>query len=420
MYNLCLMATIKKPLKILYNEYHASIPSKNLSPQGGPLRFAQNFREFFLNGGSYELCPVIFSYANKSVEPFLRTTKTTNGIFTEVVYDSQFVRSSYKMDLTKKQLIEYFAPILQKLEEVFDTQQPDVVFLNGFSLSNWWLLYVAHKKKVPVVIQHAGIWKKEIMRSKDTFSATLRKTFYDMERDTINWCASHIFLNEFSRDVFINLYKIKKTSLFSSVVIPLPISLPVVSKTKKDTNYDETSRIAIGMVARWDSIKNHSAMLRLATSSNKPARWHMNTVVSQSASKSEFAKQYRKNVGIVEPMSPEKLTQFYESMDIVILPSNFDVSPTVAAESLLVGVPVIISDQVGWVDAFIKHGLKDHIVAPKISGTAFVDRIKTVLGDYKNNSKKYTALVSQIRKDHAPTTVFKQYATLFSSVARQH
>jgi len=411
------MATIKKPLKILYNEYHSSIPSKKISPQGGPLRFSQNFRNFFLAEGAFELSPLLFSYGDEFVKPFSRVTKVGSLSFNEIVYDSGYVRKSYKMDLSKSQLIQYFQPILEELETVFDLQKPDVVFLNGFSLANWWILYVAHKKNVPVVIQHAGIWKKEIMRGKDTFSAALRKIFYDMERDTIKWCAHHIFLNEFSKKVFMNLYSIKRQKSFASSIIPLPIELPVFTVSHK-SKYNKEGIVNIGMVARWDSIKNHSALLRLAQSTIRPKNWMMHSVVAVNASRSDFAKEYVSFINIVEPMPPEKLTGFYQAMDIILLPSNFDVSPTVAAEALLVGKPVIISDQVGWVNDFIKFGLKDHIVSPKISGAALVLTIQNVVHATTTNNKKYTSLVKQIRYDHEPKRVFKQYASVFNSVVK--
>ncbi|MBY0328665.1 hypothetical protein K2Q02_01045, partial [Patescibacteria group bacterium] len=99
------MARIKKTLKILYNEYHSSISSKNISPQGGPLRFSHNFRKFFLAGGAFELSPVLFSYGDGSVKPFSRVTKANGLSFNEIVYDPEYVRKSYTMDLSKSQLV---------------------------------------------------------------------------------------------------------------------------------------------------------------------------------------------------------------------------------------------------------------------------------------------------------------------------
>ncbi|MBY0328594.1 glycosyltransferase, partial [Patescibacteria group bacterium] len=242
-----------------------------------------------------------------------------------------------------------------------------------------------------------------------------RKTFYDMERDTIKWCAHHIFLNEFSKNVFIDLYTIKRQKSFASSVIPLPIELPVLTTSNKTTRNKEAA-VNIGMVARWDSIKNHSALLRLAQSAIRPKNWTIHSVVAVNASRSDFAKEYVNSITIVEPMPPEKLTRFYEAMDVILLPSNFDVSPTVAAEALLVGKPVIISDQVGWVNDFITVGLKDHVISPNISGTALVNTIRDVVSAINTNSKKYATLVKQIRYDHEPKRVFTEYASVFNSV----
>lgn len=49
-------------------------------------------------------------------------------------------------------------------------------------------------------------------------------------------------------------------------------------------------------------------------------------------------------------------------MDLMILPSHFDVSPHVVPEALFNGVPTLISPNVGWVSDYQRTGAKNWII----------------------------------------------------------
>lgn len=405
---------MKRKINILYNESHSNLHTQTLNPQGGPSRFSQSFRDYFLAKKEVNLIPVLFSHEDGNKKPYIRTTSQDSKEFFELVYDRNSINSFYKKNITKPHLIKHLAPWIAQLEEFFEGKKPDLIFLNGFGLTNWMLLHVAHKKNIPVAIQHAGVWKKEVQRVKEGFSPAIRKIFYDLERDTARWCAMHIFLNTYSKKVFMDAYKKALKKKIPSIVIPLPISVAAIPKNKKN----KSGKVSIGIVARWDSIKNHTAILRLASSKFLPSHWSVNAV-TRIPRPSDFSKKYTEVVTIHKPMSPELLTNFYASTDITILLSHFDVSPTVIAESFAAGTPVIISDKVGWQDEYKACGLEDHIVPTRIGGKTLVAVIKKVLSQQSKNTTKYKKFSKYVARTHSPKKVFDDYFSLFQSITNK-
>src|SRR5690606_22698206 len=116
--------------------------------------------------------------------------------------------------------------------------------------------------------------------------------------------------------------------------------------------------LSVGAVGRWDMIKNHGALDRLGSYVRKAKLdWKVLVVTKPSVRASQtFLKRYRSHVTLVNPMHPQDLLTWYRGIDILIVPSRFDVSPTVVLEAISLGKPVIISDRVGWGDVFRKHG----------------------------------------------------------------
>lgn len=405
---------MQQKINILYNETHSNLHTNTLNPQGGPSRFSQSFRKYFLDKKEFELTPVLFSHEKDNKKPYVRRISINSEDFFELVYERTLINSLYKKDITKSELINYLAPWIEQLNKIFDTTKPDIVFLNGYALTNWMIMYVAHSRKVSVVIQHAGIWRKEVQRVKEGFSPAIRKIFYDLERDTARWCKMHIFLNTYSKEVFMNAYQKSVQNKIPSIVIPLPISIAATPKKKEMIK----NEIFIGVVARWDSIKNHTAIFRLASSSFLPSNWNVN-VVTHIPKPSNFSTKYVKVINIHEPMSPELLTNFYASTNVTLLLSHFDVSPTVVAESFAAGTPVIISNKVGWQDEYKACGLENYIVNSEVAGKTLIKVIQKVLSEKSKNSDKYKKFSQYISKEHSPKKIFDEYSSLFISISNK-
>jgi len=405
--------------RILYNDSDINIKESSRHPQGGVTRFAQIFNAYFGNQEDITLIPFLFSPYNDDRDPVVRHKITSNDQYAEVSYDRSIIRALHYEELTKNQFIKRLAPIFDRIQLFMSEIKPDVIFLNGFAISNWMLMYVGHKLSIPVVIQHAGIWKVEIMSTLKSFPFKIKRNFYSLERDTVKYCSHHIFLTESSRQQFQKLYVSEKTvQKFKdhSSVIPLPVDVKNTAKRKK---LSKDGVVEIGMVARWDAIKNHTAVLKLANAKNKPLGWHIQTVSKIPNKEFDFINRYVSKIDIVTPMSPEKIVSFYKKMDITILPSHFETFGGVVVESLLAGTPVVISDKVGVVGLYDKFGLQDHIIKTNISGNKLVEVIKNIIFNQDNNEVKYERLRKYIIDNFNSESVLSKYLKLFKAYSNQ-
>jgi len=400
-------------LKVLFSDSHVNLPGSTIIAQGGPERFAQNFTSFFQeNVPDIELVSILFSDNKKREDIYVRKTTASRDYY-EVVFPKTSLHESYGKNFTKVAFLSFLTPWLEQVNQVFEHTDPDIVFLNGYNISNWFILETAYRRRVPVCIQHAGIAKKELLGAQRHFSPSVRRILIGFEKEIIKKSAYQIFLNVFSRDVF---FEIHNTPLDSRLqkkisIVPLPVDITPVTPI----NLASKSEYHIGMVARWDSIKNHRAILRLATFiKNKKLSLQLEVVTKWRVDLvSAFKDRYEKVVTIVPQMLPDSLPHFFEKQDITIIPSNFDVSPTVLMESLLAGTPAIISDRVGWVSDYHTFGLSDMIIRPTASGRTIAETIDRLVQHKDTYIPRFQKLQQKILKDHNPANVFPQYYQIF-------
>ncbi len=404
-------------IRVIFNDAHANLPSNSYIPQGGVASFARKLCNYFDETfPEIELVSLLFSHNANSKDIYIKET-IGNHKYYELFYPREKLIKSYKKEYTKKEYTKFLEPWLKQVDSVFEKIQPNIVFLNGFSLSNWLILETAHRRKVPVCIQHAGIWKKEISTSVGAFSSSIKKIFNSYEKDAFRNASHQIFLNEFSRDVFFSLHNIPKNNkTFSKTsVIPLPIEIKKYSKiiipNKKHYN--------IGSVARWDRIKNHDAILRLAKYLKENSLPMSIKVVTNwnNLTMTDYKKEYCKFIEIIKPMSPEKLKDFYSTQDIIIIPSRFDVSPTVLMEAILSGKPVIISNNVGWISDYNKFNLNKLIINSNSSGKVIYNTINELISNKDKYIKLFTKMQQKIIIKHDTEVVFKQYYNIFKKIS---
>lgn len=403
----------KEQLIVAYNDSRSVLENINIT-EGGPARFSFQFRDFFSK--KVTLKPLIFSYIKeKGFLPELKKHKIGKDVFFEVVYDATDLHLMYKGDFSKSDFNKELSSVIDLVVRWFQENEVNLVFLNGFSLMNWVFLKAAHIAGLPIVSQHAGVWKKEIFISgQGAFSAQTRKAFYDMERDLFRFSTHHIFLNNFTKKVFSDCYNCVDIINKKSSVVPLPIDF------KNNQKRLSQKGVQIGMVARWDKIKNPSAFLRLAESKYKPEDWDFHSVVKISPTNTNpFVKKYKEFIKIHEPMDHNSLAKFYKGLDLLILPSHFETFGGVAAESFLSDTPVIVSKNAGFSEILKKFQLYEHIIDPSISGKKMVKTIEQILKNKDRNKKKYDLLIQYLKKEHNPEKVFSAYSTIFTKVANK-
>ncbi len=305
---------------------------------------------------------------------------------------------------------DHFAEEIARLRRLMVTLAPDVVFLNGFSVFVWMLFAAASAEGIPTVMQHAGIFSKEVLMYADRFSSSARRAFLAMERQTILSATEHIFLNKTSQAAFIA--SVGTVSPQHTHIIPLPYETALID-TAPAGQRRTGAALRIGCVARWDRIKNHQALLRLAkTAHDMKLPWLFETVTSipHTTYRMQMKRSYQRYITVHPPMKRAALKQFYQSMDLMVLPSHFDVSPTVVLEAALAGIPTLITPEVGWADTYRNHKLDTYIMDFSDS-VAVVQRIQAL-------QKKRAPLSFQrfLLKNHAPERVFGAYVRLFRSI----
>ncbi|MEO5646099.1 MAG: glycosyltransferase family 4 protein [Candidatus Paceibacterota bacterium] len=405
-------------IRVLFNDAHVNMPGSKQIPQGGPARFAQNFSHYFAaHSKNISLISILFTHDELAKSVSFRKTTAASHDYYEVTYHSASLSNTFKNDYSKASYIDILSPWIKQIDAIFDIAQPTIVFLNGFSLTNWMIMEVAHRRGVTVCTQHAGIWKKELEVGKDRFSSSVRTIFVGFEKEIISKSNHLIFLNDHSRSTFFAVHTIKKTPLLfaKTSIIPLPLD----TRGSREISLSKKPFYTIGMVARWDSIKNHAAIARVATYVHKkqlPYSFHIVTKWANGVV-SNFKEKYQQLVTIVTPMQPDELKNFYISKDIFILPSKFETCGSVVMEAILYGKPVIISDQVGWVTEYRKFKLSKLIIPPSASGEKIANTISELIKNKELYISRLTQLQKHIAKEHSLPVVFKQYYQVFKKLS---
>lgn len=399
-------------MRILSNDYISNLPKSKHIAHGGPANFARPFSSYVANAG-HKWIGVIFQ--TKELKTPTIKKKSSDQDKTHYIFSTQKSNLDSFMQLKRRcEPSDYFKLEITALRSFIRRTKPDILFLNGYSVFAWLLLEAAKQEQLPIVIQHAGISQIEFKLYAHLYSTAARAMVLDMERDIVNTASKQIFLNDYSLKYFCkNVANVPKKQ---SIVIPLPYNqafAETAAIASNANNQDTKRNITIGCIARWDRIKNHLAILKLAKEAKiQKLPWAFKSVTKIPDTKIQirFKQAYRKAIEIVPPMKFTELIPFYQSLDLVILPSIFDVSPTVIMEAALLDKTTLISPTVGWTSEYKSNGMNDWIVDfsnPKI----VIKRIQKIL-----KQKNLTRFSKYIKAKHAPKTVFNEYLRVFKSV----
>lgn len=393
-------------MHILANDYLTNIPGATKAGLGGPARFSSQLVQALTKAG-HRYTGIVMK--NEDIE---EPRFDLAGVKGKAAYLTlAFPSSCYQTVTQAKKPVKPAKALTDAIEafrELIHRAEPDIVFINGFDLRVWPLLIAAHLEHVPIVQKHAGIWHKEIAIYEDFFTSHGRNAMRGMERDIAKYATKQIFLNTFSEAVFQK--EVASSPKSRRTIIPLPT--PFAPTKKKTTK--KSKRINIGVVARWDRIKNHAAILALAEeilAEGLDAKLHVITNIPETPKDQAMKARYREIIQIHPSTNAKGILKFFRAMDIAILPSHFDVSPTVVLEAASQGVGTIISANVGWVNHYRKTG-NTAWIGDFTKPQSIVKKIKALAG--KPLSAK---LLKQLKSEHEPKRVFAQYIKLFKSLA---
>jgi len=303
---------------------------------------------------------------------------------------------------------EILRPEIEGMKRLMKRMKPDIVFLNGYSLQGWLMLAAAQELQLPLVMKHGGLWKIEIDLYRDLYSPAGRKLLCDMERDISRYADLEIFLNETSREQY------------KKIIAPLPIQphavipqqLPPLHPRRHAKHKDE--RVQVGIVARWDRIKNHKAFYAVAKRAHElELPWDFHAVCAFPAHpKRRLGRIYKKYVTVHPPMKKPELFSFYDKMDIALLPSLYDVMPHVVIEAASRGIGTIIAENVGWRSVFEK-------TKNRIWIDSFTDPDETIRKMKRLKGKNLSPEFFQYAKKHMnKTKVLDRYLETFAQVIK--
>lgn len=260
-------------------------------------------------------------------------------------------------------LIKKYRPIINEVKSIFKKDRPDIVFLNGTYYMPWLISIAAHELKIPIVLRYAGIYTKETENAKNK----ARKFFNEIEKSFQRTVSYFIFPSRLCQTVVekevINK-KIKRSS-----IVPNPINLP----SNNSTLWTTERRIAA--VGRWDRIKNFETFFKIHKKLLKSG-WHHEASFVTSEAK---IKSMPKSINLLSSMNHEEITKFYTAQGLIICPSHFETFGNVPIEAACMGVPVLVSENMGCAEILKNAGLGNMVISFDDMDKV-VERVKNLCG----------------------------------------
>ena len=406
-------------MTILSNGFPTNMPDAENVSQGGPANFARLFTSY-ITANTKDRWIGVMLQAESIRKPKLQKIFS----FPRREYYKLYAPKSRLKALTQAKIKQdpsrLFKGSIDQLASLIKRQKPDVVFLNGFGIFNWLLLKAAEQTATPVVIQHAGIWTKELEIHKSLYTVAGRKMMAEMEKDSSRLASAEVFLNEWSKDYYRR--HVAKRADKQTYIIPLPFDFNLFKglsrrgqKNKLSLPGFDHQKFNIGVIARWDEIKNHQAILALAKEAKRlklPWAFHVVTSIPDLPKYEKARRSYEREIKVIPSLDRDGISRFCRTVDLLLQPSLFDVSPTVVLEAVALNTPIVISPNVGYVHDFKTHGAEPWVIETKNAASMVKHIIRLARQPMPMSIKK------QLRKAHDHKRVFNAYLKVFSQVGR--
>lgn len=402
-------------MRIFSNAFPTNLPDSETISQGGPANFERLFLQHIeASNLPHEWVGVMLEGVHSDSVRIQKVCTLPQRTYYRLYVPKSLIGAVVRAKSTKTDPSRLWQKPIARIERLMRAQKPDVVFLNGFGILNWMLLRAAKNVGIPVVIQHAGIWTKELNIHKDRYTEFGRRLMENMEKESSELASIEVFLNGWSRDYY--RAHVATGSPRKTEVVPLPFDFASFKELSAYTdkcssyNFDRAKR-HIGIIARWDTIKNHDAVLAMAKEARrKGLPWQFHSIVEIPDTEEYRVKkaEYQKYVDVLPPADRSGISDFCRSVDLLLLPSVFDVSPTVVLEAVALGTPIAISPTVGHVRNFMLYGGSAWVIDPTDTRAA-VQNIDAIMG-----KPVPSELQEKILGLHDHAKVFDTYLRLFA------
>lgn len=259
----------------------------------------------------------------------------------------RIIRKSKSLSEVQK----HFSLIIKTIRMILKKEKPDVCFVNGSYFIPWLISIAAEKEHIPIVLWYSGVLTKEV----EGMTPKFKKIFFQMERSIARRARRIIFPSQICKETVYNSV-LRSASVKNGVIIPNPIS-PVFTRNSK-IEHSVDRRIAF--VGRYTGIKNIQEFCALHKRLLKAGWKHEATIVSDIR-KSEL-KKIPETIRIISSMSSEDISSFYSTQGLIVSPSHFETFGNVPIEAACLGIPALVSKNMGCAEVLIASGLEQMVV----------------------------------------------------------
>lgn len=291
-----------------------------------------------------------------------------------------------------------YSRLISNYQEVIKAEKPDLILLNGTYLMPWCMFKASRGFNIPIILHYHGILSKEVAH----WEKKQRSLLCQMEKSFDRKDLFYLFPSNLAKEVVENEvygHKIKKCS-----ILPNPVPKHFFKIRKKGNSKN------IGIVSRWSRVKNPPFIKRAIKYNQKHgSQFSINIVTDIRKNKQDYRKLYE-HAHFFNPMTNQRLADFYGKVGSVISPSVFETYGNVAQEALAANTPALISANMGVSETFKKLGLDDWIVD--------FSSVKSIYSKIAEISKQEVS--SKVRKiiydDFSPERIHGQMLNILSSV----
>ncbi len=246
-----------------------------------------------------------------------------------------------------KDLEKKYRPIIKIIKEILSKDKPDVVFLNGTYYVPWIISIAAFELKIPIVLRYAGVYSKETEGAKPK----ARKFFNEIEKSFQKRVSHFIFPSRLCMDVVEK--EITKKPIKNAFVVPNSFKVP-----EHQSIFNSVDR-RIAAVGRWDKIKNFKKFFEIHNVLKREGWQHEASFVTGDSK----IKKIPKTINRFTPMTHDELLKFYSSQGLIICPSLFETFGNVPMEAVCMGIPVLVSNNMGCAEVLETAGLSSMVMS---------------------------------------------------------
>ena len=273
------------------------------------------------------------------------------------------ISDAIKKSKTLKDLEKQYRPIINIIKDILKDDRPDVVFLNGTYYIPWLISIAAHELKIPIVLRYAGVYSKET----ESFKPKSKKFFNEIEKSFQKRVSHFIFPSRLCLNVVEE--EIAKKDIKNAFVIPNSFSIP------EGKNVFKSVERRIAAVGRWDKIKNFRSFFEIHKLLLKQGWVHEASFVTGNSK----IKSMPKTINRFTSMTHPELMKFYSSQGLIVCPSLFETFGNVPMEAVCMGIPVLVSENMGCAEILKMSGL-DNMVMSFDDPKKVAERVKELCG----------------------------------------